>query len=116
MYNIEQNRATLTHPLSLYTSTQLVDRGTFINGTTVNDKPRYQFRASMIDTSRHYYPVTVIYQHLDAMAYSKVRSRAKQSYNPLIARERRTHRDFICACPSLRSSPRTPVQRLARAF
>lgn len=25
----------------------------------------------MIDTSRHYYPVNVIYQHLDAMAYSK---------------------------------------------
>ena len=50
---------------------QLVDRGTFINGTTIVDFPRYQFRSSMIDTARHYYPVEVILQHLDAMSYSK---------------------------------------------
>ena len=50
---------------------QLVDRGAFINGTRIEDFPRYQFRATMIDTSRHYYPVEVILQHLDAMAYSK---------------------------------------------
>ena len=42
-----------------------------MNGTVIEDKPRYQFRATMIDTSRHYYPVEVILQHVDAMAYSK---------------------------------------------
>jgi alpha-glucuronidase len=31
---------------------QLVDRGTFINGTTITDSPRYQFRSTMIDTAR----------------------------------------------------------------
>ena len=36
-------------------------------GTTITDFPRYQFRATMIDTSRHFYPVEVILQHLDAM-------------------------------------------------
>ena len=56
----------------LETLSQLVERGSFINGTTIRDFPRYQFRATMIDTSRHYYPVEVILQHLDAMAYSKV--------------------------------------------
>lgn len=50
---------------------QLVDRGTFVNGTTIVDFPRYQFRSTMIDTSRHYYPKEVILQHLDAMSYSK---------------------------------------------
>ena len=55
----------------LETLSQLVDRGTFVNGTTIQDHPRYQFRATMIDTSRHYYPVEVILQHLDAMAYTK---------------------------------------------
>jgi len=50
---------------------QLVDRGAFVNGTRVEDFPRFQFRATMIDTSRHYYPVEVILQHLDAMAYAK---------------------------------------------
>lgn len=50
---------------------QLVHRGAFINGTYIEDYPRYQFRATMIDTSRHFYPVQVILQHLDAMKYSK---------------------------------------------
>eukprot|EP00939_MAST-03C_sp_MAST-3C-sp1_P002861 g2861.t1 len=53
------------------TFSQIVDRGTFVNGTQVSDYPRFQFRATMIDTSRHYYPVPVILQHLDAMAYAK---------------------------------------------
>jgi hexosaminidase len=55
----------------LETLSQLVDRGTFVNGTTILDFPRYQFRSTMIDTSRHYYPKEVILQHLDAMSYSK---------------------------------------------
>jgi len=56
---------------ALESFSQLVDRGTFVNSTTVTDSPRYQFRATMIDTSRHYYSVEVILQHLDAMAYTK---------------------------------------------
>jgi hexosaminidase len=55
----------------LETLSQLTDRGTFVKGTSITDFPRYQFRATMIDTSRHYYPVPVILQHLDAMSYSK---------------------------------------------
>eukprot|EP00949_MAST-11_sp_MAST-11-sp1_P003060 g3060.t1 len=55
----------------LETLSQLVDRGCFVNATKIMDAPRYQFRASMIDTSRHFYPVEAILQHLDAMAYSK---------------------------------------------
>ena len=56
---------------ALETLSQLVDRGTFVNGTKIVDSPRFQFRATMIDTSRHFYPISVILQHLDAMAYSK---------------------------------------------
>ena len=55
----------------LETLSQLTDRGTFVPGTSIVDFPRYQFRATMIDTSRHYYPVAVILQHLDAMSYTK---------------------------------------------
>eukprot|EP00591_Stephanopyxis_turris_P002865 CAMPEP_0195523298 /NCGR_PEP_ID=MMETSP0794_2-20130614/22304_1 /TAXON_ID=515487 /ORGANISM="Stephanopyxis turris, Strain CCMP 815" /LENGTH=543 /DNA_ID=CAMNT_0040653265 /DNA_START=50 /DNA_END=1681 /DNA_ORIENTATION=- len=50
---------------------QLVEPDGTIVHTTVNDNPRYQFRAVMIDTSRHYYPVDVILQHIDAMSYAK---------------------------------------------
>jgi hexosaminidase len=50
---------------------QLVLHGLEINGTTITDHPRYAFRATMIDTSRHYYSVETILQHIDAMAYAK---------------------------------------------
>jgi len=56
---------------ALESFSQLVAHGVYVNGTSIIDKPRYQFRATMIDTSRHYYPLEVILQHLDAMAYSK---------------------------------------------
>eukprot|EP00036_Acanthoecidae_sp_10tr_P009106 CAMPEP_0182916754 /NCGR_PEP_ID=MMETSP0105_2-20130417/1129_1 /TAXON_ID=81532 ORGANISM="Acanthoeca-like sp., Strain 10tr" /NCGR_SAMPLE_ID=MMETSP0105_2 /ASSEMBLY_ACC=CAM_ASM_000205 /LENGTH=532 /DNA_ID=CAMNT_0025053719 /DNA_START=29 /DNA_END=1627 /DNA_ORIENTATION=+ len=55
----------------LETLSQLISHAMEVNGTTITDHPRYQFRATMIDTSRHYYPVEVILQHLDAMAYAK---------------------------------------------
>ena len=57
---------------ALESLSQLVESGLFINGTTINDKPRFAFRAVMIDTSRHWYPVTTIKQHLDGMTYSKL--------------------------------------------
>jgi hypothetical protein len=47
---------------------QLVENGMAVNGTTITDKPRYAFRATMIDTSRHYYPLEALFQHVDAMA------------------------------------------------
>ena len=56
---------------ALETLSQLVDRGTFVNGTIIEDSPRFRFRATMIDTSRHFYPTPVIFQHLDAMSYAK---------------------------------------------
>jgi hexosaminidase len=38
----------------------------------VSDKPRFEYRGFLLDTARHYYPLTVILQHLDAMAYAKL--------------------------------------------
>eukprot|EP01121_Diplochlamys_sp_Union-15-3_P016663 TRINITY_DN5718_c0_g1_i1.p1 TRINITY_DN5718_c0_g1~~TRINITY_DN5718_c0_g1_i1.p1 ORF type:complete len:524 (-),score=76.38 TRINITY_DN5718_c0_g1_i1:60-1406(-) len=60
----------------LETFSQLVDYDykTFtysIASTVISDYPRFAFRGTMIDTSRHYLTLQTIYQHLDAMAYSK---------------------------------------------
>eukprot|EP00043_Microstomoeca_roanoka_P004994 m.53038 g.53038 ORF g.53038 m.53038 type:complete len:523 (-) comp12750_c0_seq1:250-1818(-) len=55
----------------LETFSQLVDQEG-INETQVIDFPRFHFRATMIDTSRHWYPVVVIKAHLDAMSYAKM--------------------------------------------
>lgn len=55
----------------LETLSQLVDSTHTVNATSIKDFPRFPFRASMIDTSRHFYPVSTIFAHLDAMAYNK---------------------------------------------
>ena len=39
---------------------------------TVEDHPRFQLRATMIDTSRHFLPVASILHHLDAMSCTKM--------------------------------------------
>ncbi|CAJ1056630.1 beta-hexosaminidase subunit alpha isoform X1 [Xyrichtys novacula] len=43
----------------------------FVNKTDIEDFPRFQFRAILLDTSRHYLPVQTILKTLDAMAYNK---------------------------------------------
>ena len=45
--------------------------GVLINNTIVVDYPRFAFRGVMIDTARHFLPLGVIYDHLDAMSYNK---------------------------------------------
>jgi len=58
---------------ALETLSQLVEfGGNAIGRYIIKDKPRFQYRATMIDTARHYYPINVILQHIDAMSYAKM--------------------------------------------
>uniref|UniRef100_V5GL09 Beta-hexosaminidase n=2 Tax=Ixodes ricinus TaxID=34613 RepID=V5GL09_IXORI len=43
-----------------------------INVTSVDDFPRFSFRGLLLDSSRHFQPVKVLKQNLDAMAYNKL--------------------------------------------
>ncbi|XP_030762565.1 beta-hexosaminidase subunit beta-like isoform X2 [Sitophilus oryzae] len=43
-----------------------------INQTEIVDFPRYKHRGLLIDTSRHFLPLNVIYKTLDAMSYNKM--------------------------------------------
>jgi len=57
----------------LETLSQLIEPGARTIGTyEISDKPRFHYRGSLIDTSRHCYPLNVIFQHIDAMAYAKL--------------------------------------------
>ncbi|KAI5659875.1 hypothetical protein M9H77_28668 [Catharanthus roseus] len=38
----------------------------------IQDKPRFQYRGLLLDTSRHYYPVDVIKQVIESMSYAKL--------------------------------------------
>ena len=57
---------------ALESLSQLLDANGNINSTLIHDKPRFAFRATMIDTARHWYPISSIKQHLDAMSSVKM--------------------------------------------
>jgi hypothetical protein len=38
----------------------------------VSDRPRWSYRGLLIDTARHFMPLSLLRQHLDAMSYSKL--------------------------------------------
>jgi len=43
-----------------------------VNKTVIYDEPRFSHRGILIDTSRHYLPINVLYQILDSMEYNKM--------------------------------------------
>lgn len=45
-----------------------------IKQTTINDAPRFPHRGYLLDTSRHYLPLSILYQQIDALSYNKVRA------------------------------------------
>lgn len=58
----------------LETFAQLVARGSaglVVTGVTVQDFPRFQHRGILVDSARHFLPVSVLTQFIDAMSYSK---------------------------------------------
>lgn len=43
-----------------------------IGACSVADSPRFRYRSAMVDSSRHFVPVSTLYAFIDAMAYSKM--------------------------------------------
>ncbi|KAF7277868.1 hypothetical protein GWI33_009122 [Rhynchophorus ferrugineus] len=43
-----------------------------LNSTVIVDYPRYKHRGLLLDTARHYMPLTQIYQVIDGLAYNKM--------------------------------------------
>lgn len=48
-----------------------VSKAFLINVTTIDDFPRFSYRGLLIDSARHFQPMKVLKQNLDAMAYNK---------------------------------------------
>jgi len=60
---------------ALETITQLLskdDKGVFLPGVVIEDKPDYAWRGLMIDVARHFMPMNVLYRNVDAMAMAKM--------------------------------------------
>jgi hypothetical protein len=56
----------------LETFSQMLQPDLTILEQSVDDWPRFPFRAVLIDTGRHFLPVPLIEAHIDAMAYNKM--------------------------------------------
>ena len=56
----------------LETFSQLVQADYSLREQTIEDFPRFPFRAVLIDTGRHFLPLPLLLAHLDAMAYNKM--------------------------------------------
>lgn len=56
----------------LETFSQLVDSNFYLTAAIVEDEPRFKYRGFLMDPVRHYYPMNLIYQFLDSMAYAKM--------------------------------------------
>uniref|UniRef100_L7LXZ6 Beta-hexosaminidase n=1 Tax=Rhipicephalus pulchellus TaxID=72859 RepID=L7LXZ6_RHIPC len=48
-----------------------VSKAFVINVTMVDDFPRFSYRGILLDSSRHFQPIKILKQNLDAMAYNK---------------------------------------------
>lgn len=59
----------------LETFSQLIylnkDGAIVVNKTSIVDHPRFGYRGVMLDSARHYLPINVIKENIDAMAYNK---------------------------------------------
>ncbi|WP_231459835.1 beta-N-acetylhexosaminidase [Pedobacter sp. Leaf132] len=43
-----------------------------IPAVTINDYPRFSYRGTMLDVSRHYFPISFIKKYIDQLAYYKI--------------------------------------------
>uniref|UniRef100_A0A8C4Q7S0 Beta-hexosaminidase n=1 Tax=Eptatretus burgeri TaxID=7764 RepID=A0A8C4Q7S0_EPTBU len=78
---VQQENATLTADnvwgalRGLETFSQLVseanDGSLIVNKTIIDDFPRFSHRGLLLDTSRHFLPLYILFQNLDAMSYNK---------------------------------------------
>ncbi|MBC7485316.1 MAG: family 20 glycosylhydrolase [Cytophagaceae bacterium] len=60
---------------ALETLTQLLAKdatGYYFPGVIIEDKPQYNWRGLLIDVSRHFIPLKVLYRNIDAMAMAKM--------------------------------------------
>jgi hexosaminidase len=60
---------------ALETLTQLLAKdkdGYYFPGVVIEDKPQYNWRGLLIDVSRHFMPLSVLYRNIDAMAMAKM--------------------------------------------
>ena len=39
---------------------------------SIQDEPAFTYRAVMIDTARHFQPINIIYETIDALMYNKM--------------------------------------------
>lgn len=72
VYGARNGLETLRQLIATYGSNVSGKKLVMARDVQINDKPLYAYRGFMLDTSRHYFPISTIKRHIDAMGHSKL--------------------------------------------
>ncbi|KAE9524629.1 hypothetical protein AGLY_014679 [Aphis glycines] len=72
VYGARNGLETLRQLVATYGSSLSEKKLVMASDVQISDRPMYAYRGFMLDTARHYFPMSTIKRHIDAMAHSKL--------------------------------------------
>lgn len=72
VYGARNGLETLRQLIATYGSILSGKKLVMASDVNINDRPMFAYRGFMLDTARHYFPLSTIKRHIDAMSHSKL--------------------------------------------
>lgn len=72
VYGARNGLETLRQLIATYGSNTPGRRLVMASDVQITDRPAYAYRGFMLDTARHYFPISTIKRQIDAMGHSKL--------------------------------------------
>ncbi|XP_060834731.1 chitooligosaccharidolytic beta-N-acetylglucosaminidase-like isoform X2 [Rhopalosiphum padi] len=72
VYGARNGLETVRQLVATYGSSESGKKLVMAGDVQITDRPIYAYRGFMLDTARHYFPISTIKRHIDAMAHSKL--------------------------------------------
>lgn len=72
VYGARNGLETLRQLITTYGTNASGKKLVLTTDVQINDRPKYAYRGFMLDTARHYFPISTIRRHIDAMGHSKL--------------------------------------------
>lgn len=72
VYGARNGLETLRQLITTYGTNASGKKLVITTDVQINDRPKYAYRGFMLDTARHFIPISTIRRHIDAMGHSKL--------------------------------------------